>query len=160
MALLYPLQDIVMIREKRQDLAQLDVIRAQHALEQAKRDVIERKKELEEYQKWVVEEEDRRFKGVIGKKMLHPDLLEFKADISKLRDSVAAYQERFAQAEQAVLDREEDLVKAKAHLLQTIRELEKMVEHKKSWSEEAQREETLLEDKELEEFATKHEYTF
>lgn len=158
MAMLYPLQEIVMIREKRQDLAQMEVIRAQNALERAQKEVVEREKELEEYQKWLREEEDNRFKSIMGKKMSHPDLLEFKAEIAKLRDDEAAYHERVARAKQAVLDRQEDLVKAKAFLLLTIKEMEKMMEHKTNWMEEAQREETLIEDKELEEFAVRHEF--
>lgn len=157
MPVAYPLQEILKVRMKRQELAQTEVIKATHALEMAKLELKKREEELDKYRIWRKEEEQKRYDKMINKKLPHYQLNEIKAEISQLREDEAIYVNKVDQAQIKIDECEATLQQAKEMFFRMVRECQKIQEHRDEWMQQATKEELIAEDKELEEFQAKKE---
>lgn len=148
----YPLQPLLTVRKYREDAAQTRLRHAERILQEAHELLETKKKELDDYRQWCMEEEDRRYASIMNELLSLDDLNTFKAGLARLgEDEVLreeavfkASQER-DHAKQAVLETKEAL-----HLAQ--RETARILAHKDIWIEAERKEAERKEDLESEEF--------
>ncbi len=152
----YALQDLLKVRELREEAASKAVAKAQDKLKACEQYLEKKRKELADYKEWRPQEEKRMYDKIMKKEISQEKLREVKADIAVLRDREVAIEKEVEEAEVAVQEAEQGLQKAKDDHKASMRELEKIKEHKDIWIEEAKKEEEFAMDKELEEFR-KHE---
>lgn len=156
MITLYPLEELFRIRKIRVDESRVTVVRVTHELESALTVLYRKKKELEEYEKWRVSEEERLFINIKRKILSMRQLESYRNKIAAMREKELLYREEICRAETEVENVRQRLEKAKEVLKRVIREKEKIEAHKERWMEEARKEEERQQDLELEDFV-KHQ---
>lgn len=139
----------------REKIAEEELTIAKSKLDEAKRMVIQREKELEEYKGFRKEEENRLYEEVINKKVKKNAYTDLKHEFAKLKQKEVDKETAVMDAESAVEDAKQVVDDARQHYQQLVMSKEKILEHKKSWEAEYKREKELLEDIELEEFQAK-----
>ena len=148
----YLLQDLVRVREFREDRAGKAVLKARSFAEEARLDLRKKEKELTSYQKWRVEEEDRLIRSIMLKKVRLGEITDLRLDIAALRERELDHIDAVKKAE-GDLDRAlEDLEQARLAHIRATQELEKLVEHREAWRDEMRLESERSEDLEMEEF--------
>lgn len=148
----YDLADLLKVRELREDAASKAVTQAQEKLKSCEDYLEKKKKQLEDYKLWRPGEEDRIFAKIMKKEISQEKLSEVKAEISILREKELVIEKEVEEAEIAVKEAVAALDKAKEDHRASMRELEKIKEHKLLWVEEVKKEEEFSADKEMEEF--------
>lgn len=149
----YPLQTLLNVRQFREKSADLAVRNAERALHEAE-DAYQRAKEmLQQWRKWRVEEEDRRYTAIIGKKITLKQLDDFKAGLAALASEEVTKISEVTQAEQKVEQCRPPLEQAKEAAKQAHKNTTKLDIHKEAWLEEEKKEAERAADLELEEFS-------
>ncbi len=149
---LYPLAPLLGVRQYREEAAQNVLRQAERAVREAADALGEREKELERYRTWRVEEENRRYEGIMGQLLSLDDLEKFKAGLGRLRDGELAREEDVARAEQTLSKARQTVVEAKDGLNKARRDTARILAHKDIWMAMARREAERMEDLESEEF--------
>lgn len=148
----YVLEDLLYIREMREQMAKDQMSKARRHVAEMIELVKQRKKELEEYKEWRVKEEERLYEEVMNTEVKKVELDELRSKIANIRNKELDY----VQAIDVARDKREEAKKAleEAKLLYKQAQLnrEKIEEHKEVWMEEWKREQMRLEDIEMEEF--------
>lgn len=148
----YPLEPLLYIRITRENVAEENLTKARHHLQEMIEKVKKKEKELEDYTKWRVEEEGRLYKELFKKKVKKIDLDEVKVKVSNLRNKELDY----VQARDNAIDEREaakaNLENAKILYHQAIFNRKKIDEHKNIWTDEWNKEQERLADLEMEEF--------
>ncbi len=148
----YPLQDMVFVREHREDKASKAVTAARRVVLEAEKHLAAKQKELEEYAKWRVIEEERLIQSIMRRPVKLGDITDIRLEISALRERELDYIDQVRKAE-GELDRARDeLEKAKQAYKQATQDLEKLIEHRVTWQQEQNLEAERLADLELEDF--------
>lgn len=152
----YVLQDLLNIRELRDDEANQNLLREKNRLDQTLRDLEERKRELEEYIRWRIEKENGIYAALMKQRISSRHLAEVRMQITILREGDLVKQQKILEAEKAVEQAKEAVEKARVARNAALRDLQKIEEHRDLWLEEWNKEQNLLLDRELEELHTHH----
>jgi len=148
----YPLESLLSVRHFREEKAKRSVRYAELAVREAEQEVLKRQKQLEEYQKWRVEEEERRYDGIMNTVMSMRELDAFKAGLAQLAAMETQKEEDIRKAEKNVLEAQNAVNKAREAAKQALKNTTKIQTHKNIWTEEWKKEAEHREDLELEEF--------
>lgn len=150
----YLLQDLIFVREHREDKASKAVTAARRVVVEAEQLVERRQQELEDYKVWRVAEERRLMDSIMLKPVKLGDITDLRLEIAGMREKELDYMDLLRKAE-AELDRARELLEEarKAHIKAT-QELEKLVEHRQLWRREQALEEERLADLEMEDFTS------
>ena len=149
---LYPLQDMVRVRTHREDQASQAVTRARRLLREAREAVQRQQEELAAYTAWRLAEEKRQLDSLLRRLLKLGEIADVRHAISLLRDREFELQDLLKQAEAAATKAEAHLEECRQRQVKAVRDLEKLVEHRKLWELDRARELELAEDLELEEF--------
>ncbi|HSJ01072.1 MAG: type III secretion protein [Verrucomicrobium sp.] len=148
----YLLQDLIFVREHREDKASKAVTMARRVVVEAEQLVARREKELEDYKVWRQEEEIRKLDSIMLKPVKLGDITDMRLEIAGMREKELDFIDLLRKAEGDLDKAREALeVARKAHIKAT-QELEKLVEHRELWRQEQSLEEERLADLELEDF--------
>ena len=106
----YPLEDLLRVRNFREDNAANELTKRRRAVEAAEDLVKQRKRELEEYIQWRIQREEELYREVMQKPVQLKELDDLKQDIQLLREKESLYEERIREAENGVVQAKEALV--------------------------------------------------
>lgn len=151
----YVLADLMRVRNLRKDRAERELKHAREHLAQAKSMVLQREKELHDFEIWVDQEIDRQYNEVLKKQVRKGSVDDLQANIRLLKGRMLEYVKRLNDAKEEVRKAEDNVKIKHEEVLKANRELEKLDEHKKLWIEEQKKLEELLGDREMEEVKTK-----
>lgn len=149
----YPLQDLIFVREHREDKASKAVTLARRSVLEAEQNVAEKLKALEDYAKWRVAEEERLIQSIMRKPVKLGDITDMRLEISHMRERELDYMDQLRKAEGELDRAKEELVQAQQAYKKATQELEKLVEHREIWKQELNLELERLADLELEDFS-------
>lgn len=149
----YPLQDLIFVREHREDKASKAVTMARRAVMEAEQNLAEKEKTLADYTQWRVAEEERLIQSIMRKPVKLGDITDMRLEISHMRERELDYTDQVRKAEGDLDRAREELVKAQQAYKKATQELEKLVEHRVLWQEEQNFELERLADLELEDFS-------
>jgi hypothetical protein len=149
----YPLQDMVRVREHREDQATQAVTKAQRQLKEARDALARKQQELKDYTAWRIAEEDRLLDSLMRRQLKLGEISDVRALIGTFRDRELQLTDEVVQAEKAVTKAEAHLEECRQRQVKAVRDLEKLVEHRVIWQRERTAEQELAEDLELEDFS-------
>lgn len=149
----YLLQDLVRVRQHREEQASQAVARARRQLNEANAALAAAQKRLAEYTVWRVEEERRKLDALMRRVLRMGELTDARQEIALLREREFDFVDQVKQAEAVVGKAEQHLDECRQKHAQAVRELEKLLEHKTLWQQETAREIERAEDLELEDFS-------
>ncbi|HVJ84346.1 MAG TPA: YscO family type III secretion system apparatus protein [Caulifigura sp.] len=148
----YPLQDLLRVRQFRENNASSVLTAQRKRVVEAEQLVEQRKKEVVEFHNWRLNREEELFAEIVKQQVHRNDLDELRAKIDGLRAEELALEQKVLDAETALKSARELLVKAHAAYLQATRDREKITEHREQWMQEEARESENNAEKELEDF--------
>lgn len=148
----YPLQDLLRVRNFREENAANELTVKRRELEQAEQLVVQRKRELEEYIQWRINREAEMYQEVMRKSIQLHDLDDLKQDIQILREKEHFYEDQIKKAEIALEEATRALEQARSHHLQTVKDRRKIDEHKELWAQQVAKISEANQEKELEDF--------
>ena len=151
----YPLAPLGRVRQLREEAAALEYSAREKALQAARRETLVRRKALEDYLVWRKEEEDRRYRDILGRELSQKDMDEFKDGVAVLREKdnvLLEAVEEARKAEEEAAGRRDEAAEA---LKQRRKDKEKIDSHREIWVIGEAREAERREDLEMEEFAKK-----
>lgn len=148
----YVLQDLLNIRNMREDDAAQAVTVAKYKVEEAARNIETKIKEKEEYVAWRLNREIELYDGIKGKQVKLKDLDELKERVFMLRQRDLAFEKAIDDARRAKADAEQAVEAAIQKHKASIKERQKIEEHKKIWLDEKLAEENDKQEKEAEDF--------
>ncbi len=149
----YALQDLVRVREHREEQASEAVARARRLLREAEAALVQAQTNLAEYAAWRIEEEQRMLDGLMRRVLRLGELNDTRQDIALLREREFDFIDKVKQAEAAVAKAEAHLDECRQRHAKAVRDLEKLVEHRAQWQHERTLEMERTEDLELEDFS-------
>ncbi|WP_067520318.1 type III secretion system stalk subunit SctO [Endozoicomonas ascidiicola] len=149
------LKELLKVKKIREESAEREVHRCEDILEQRKKDVADRKRELTEYIDWRCKEEQQLYDNIMNTSVVQNDLDKLKQKVAIMREKDVAMEEAISEAEKQVVSAEEALESAKEKHVQAKLAVEKFEEFCKVQDEEAAKEALRLEDLEMEEFTGK-----
>jgi DNA repair exonuclease SbcCD ATPase subunit len=149
----YQLEDLVRVRQHREEQASEAMVRARRRLKEAQDAHLQAQKDLAEYTVWRVMEERRKLDGLMQRVLKLGEISDVRAEIALLREREFEFVDRVKKAEAAVSKAEEHLQDCRAKHAQAVRELEKLLEHKTTWQREDAVETERAEEAELEDFS-------
>ena len=153
----YPLQDLLRVRLFREDAAQSEVTAARRRVEDARELIVRREQELADYIRQRKRREEELYDEVFRQEVQVRDLDDLKMNIQILRDRQSGYEDAVEQARSELIEAEKALAEAIAAHALTVKDRQKIDEHKSVWAqEEAKRCEAEAE-KELEDFRVRGE---
>lgn len=148
----YPLESLLTVRHYREESAKRRVRNAESALREAEENIERKRKELEEYRCWRIEEEDRRYEAIMNVPMSLDKLDAFKAGLSRLAAGETDREQAVLDAKKQAETRRSELEKAREDAKTASKNTSKIQAHKDIWKEDAKKEAERKEDLELEEF--------
>jgi len=148
----YPLAPLARVRQLREDAATTEYSAREKAFLAARQETLVRRKALEDYLAWRKEEEDRRYRDILGKELSRKEMDEFKTGVAALREKENVLMEAVDEA----LKAEEEAARRRDEAAETLKrrrkDKEKIDEHRKIWRLGEAREAERREDLEMEEF--------
>lgn len=148
----YLLQDLIFVREHREDKASKAVTVASRLVQEAEKALEQKKKEHADYHAWRLTEEERLIQSIMRKPVKVGDITDLRLEISLMREREMALLDQVNKAE-GELDRARlALEEAKAVHRKATQDLEKLVEHRTQWQAEQRLDAERLEDLEMEDF--------
>jgi type III secretion protein O len=150
----YLLQDLVRVRQHREEQASEAVARAVRLLKEAQAALTEAQQNLADYTVWRVQEERRKLDSVMRRVLKLGELSDVRQEIALLREREFEFVDKVTQAEAAVVKAEAHLDECRQRHAQAVRELEKLLEHRALWQRERALEQERAEDAELEDFSS------
>ena len=148
----YPLDSLLSVRHFREENAKSEVRYAELAVREAEEEVLSRRKALEDFHAWRLEEEERRYDAIMNKPMSIRQIDIFKAGLAKLAAEEALKEEDIRKAELKVEEAKKALDTARENAKKAMKNTAKITAHKDIWAEEAKKEAEHMADLELEEF--------
>ena len=149
----YPLAPLARVRTLREEAAAAEYSAREKAFLAARQETLARRKALEDYLIWRKEEEDRRYREILGQELSRKEMDEFKAGVTALRERDNVLMEAVEEARKA----EEEAAKLKDEatksLKQRRKDKEKIDAHWEIWRTGEAREAERREDLEMEEFS-------
>ena len=148
----YPLEPLAHIRQLREEAAATECSAREKALLTARQETLARRKALENYLAWRVQEEDRRYQDILDKELPFKELEDFKAGVAALRDRDNVLLAALEEARVLEKEAEERRDAAVETLKRARKDKEKINESEKIWQDRETREAERREDLEMEEF--------
>jgi hypothetical protein len=148
----YPLEDLLRVRQFREDERAQELTRKRGEVEAAAQLVEKRKQELTAYTAWRINREKELYDEVMLREIEVKDLDALKLNIQILRENELAYGERVKEAEKALEAAQQALAAAQAAYMKAVRDKGKIEEHKGWWAQEEAKEAEANAEKELEDF--------
>ena len=149
----YPLQDMVRVREHREDQATQAVTKAQRQLKEARAALEQKQKELVDYAAWRIAEENRLLDSLMRRPLKLGEISDVRATIGTFRDRELELKDEVVQLEKNVARAEAHLEECRQRQVKAVRDLEKLVEHRSIWQRARALELEVAEDLELEDFS-------
>ena len=148
----YPLQSLLDVRKYREQNAQNAVRQAESRYKECVNACLEQQNKIENYQKWRVEEEEKKYAEILGQNLHIEDLAGFKQYFSllkekgiKLEEELYNFEKQKETAKQAVEQKKQEFKLAKKNTA-------KIEAHHEIWKEIEKKEQERKEDLEAEEF--------
>ena len=148
----YPLNALLRVRHLREQEAEREVLACTHRVEEAQKALQARRKELQEYTVWRIEEEKRLFAAIRNTMTSLKKIDEYKQKLLSLRGKEAQYQERILLAEKHLKECETALEQARRAHMTAVRERNKIEQHTATWHKEGKIRVERTEEQELEDF--------
>ncbi len=148
----YVLQDLLNVRQFREDTASQELLKARNRLAVAEQTLLDRQRELREYIAWRVAEEEKLYAQIMRREIQRKELDDLKLTIQELRDRELSFQENILKAEKAITEAKAALQQAQAAYRDTVKAREKLDEHKAVWTDEQLKEVEFNTEKETEDF--------
>ncbi len=148
----YPLADLWRLRNLRRDRAEGAVQAAEQALARAVEEKERLAGDLGEYRAWRRAEVDRRYRALLGQTVTRKELDAFHAGLAALEREELRRGEALSQAGAAEERARQSVREARLALTRADRALRKIQAHRDQWQEADAKEQTRLEDLEMEEF--------
>ncbi len=148
----YPLQDLLRVRNIREDNAANELARRRTEVEAAEKIVEQRKQELKEYTEWRIRREEELYQEIIEKKVQLKELDDLKQSIGLLREKEFVYEDRIREAERLLREAQEALEQAHEEYRAAVKNRQKIDEHKSIWAQEEAKIDEANQEKELEDF--------
>lgn len=145
------LADLMRVRNLRKDRVERELQAARQHLEECKKAVTQREKELEDYKIFVEKETDRQYNNILKKKVRKGSVDDLRENIRILQARTVEYVQRVAEAKEEVRKAEDNIRTKQEQLIQANKDLEKLESHKKQWIEEQKKLEEFLSDMAMEE---------
>lgn len=148
----YPLQALLDVRKYREQNAQNAVRQAENHYKECVNNCTEQQNKIENYQKWRVQEEEKKYTEILGQNLHIDDLEDFKQYFGLLKDKGIKLEEELYNlekqkeaAKQAVAQKKEEFKLAKKNTA-------KIEAHHDIWKQAEKKEQERKEDLEAEEF--------
>ncbi|MCH2204077.1 MAG: type III secretion protein [Fuerstiella sp.] len=151
----YVLQDLLQVRQFREDGAATAVTRQRLRVDEAQKTVEDRRRELAEYTQWRIAQEKKLYDDIIDHRVQMKDLDDLKLKIQSLRDRELTFQDSIRLAEQELVNEQKKLLDSQHAHREAVKNREKLEEHKGMWLVEVEREVENGMEKELEDFHSK-----
>jgi type III secretion protein O len=148
----YILQDLVRVREHRENKASEAVTLARRVVLEAEKNLAERKKEHADYIEWRIKEEERLIQSIMRKAVKIGDITDLRLEIAALHEREMALLDQVHKAEGEVDRAKEALEQARLAYKKALTELEKLIEHRTLWRREQDLEAERLAELEMEDF--------
>lgn len=148
----YPLEDLLRVRQFREDSAAAEVTARRSALERAEEALEDARRELAEYADWRVKREEEMYQELMQKTVQKSAFDDLKLNIDRLRTREVSLEENCFEKEKAIEAATVALDEAQASYQLTVRDRQKIDEHKDHWAQEMAREVEYNQEKELEDF--------
>jgi hypothetical protein len=148
----YPLEELLNVRRHREETAQVEVTRRRRHLESAEETVRRKEKELEEYIAWRTEREEQLYREIIDQQIQIRALDDLKLKISLLREKQVIYEDHVTEAKRNLQEAEATLTEAQDQYRTSVKESEKIDEHKELWAQEERKRCEAEAEKEMEDF--------
>lgn len=145
-------EQILELKQRKEEQAQTDVRAARLASEQAARAVEERRSEAEAFSRELLVRQGKLYDSLEGRICERSDIDDVRSEIGRLRGHEAALYDKIKEAEAARTKAAQALEAARAAHLQTVKNVEKFVQLVTIERTEIAAEEQAHEDKEMEEF--------
>jgi chromosome segregation ATPase len=149
----YILEEMLRVRNLRKDAAEKSLKQAQRLVEEGKENVNLAEKALEDYRVFMEQESDRMYKKIMMQKVKKGSVDELHYTIKVLKSKLITYEQNIETAKVNLAKAEKNLEEKRLALQEAVKNVEKIQSHKETWMNEAFKEEELIQDKELEEFA-------
>lgn len=148
----YPLQDMVFVREHREDKASKAVTSARRAVVEAEENLMMKQKTLADFTNWRIAEEERLIQSIMRKPVKLGEITDLRLEISAMRERELDFMDQVHKAEGELDRAREELEKAKLAYKKATQDLEKLIEHRAAWQLEQNHEAERHADLELEDF--------
>lgn len=148
----YPLQDMIFVREHRQDKASKALSAAMRVVREAEQNLAEKRKALEEYARWRAAEEERLIQSIMRKPVKLGDITDIRTEIVAMRERELDHVDQVRKAEGELDQAKKELELAKQAYRKATQDTEKLLEHRVTWLQEQALEQERLADLELEDF--------
>ena len=148
----YPLEDLLRVRRFREEAAATEAMLRRRAVVEAEEDLQSRKRELEEYTHWRIRREAELYDQILGQQIQMKELDDLKLNVQILRAREDAYREQILTAKKTLADAETALTQATALHQTTVKDRQKIDEHRRMWQGEMEREAEARQEIELEDF--------
>jgi type III secretion protein O len=140
------------MRQLREEAAATECSAREKTLLAARQETQARRKTLEEYLVWRKEEEDRRYREILGKDLSRKEMDAFKGGVAALREKDAILMEALEEAQKAEQEASRRRDEAMEALKRRRKDREKIDVHREIWQVGEAREAERREDLEMEEF--------
>ncbi len=151
----YQLEQLLVIRGRREDRARGELQTARQAVSQAEVDLENQRVALRTFEETKEERRDRIYAMIIGQNVTREDLELAREGIARIDKEGVLKADNVARAQEVLAQRRDDAEKAKAAYIVTAKECSKIAEHKADWQREELREAEYRQDIELEDFTGK-----
>jgi hypothetical protein len=148
----YLLQDLIRVREHRENKASEAVMLARRAVADAEKVVAERTKEHAQFREWRIKEEERLIQSIMRKAVKIGDITDLRLEIASLHEREMALLDQIHKAEGDLDRARKALEEARVAHRKALQDLEKLIEHRSLWKVEQDLEAERLADLELEDF--------
>ena len=151
----YPLEDLLRIRQLRENEAAKKLAHAMDDLNAAQDRLRQSREELSEYSDWRVNRERELYDDVMNADVKPRDLDDLKQDVQILKEKELAFKKRVEECENSVTEFEQAYQRARTEHLATVRNLEKLTEHKREWAQNDARKSEQIQEREQEDFRSR-----
>ncbi len=151
----YALEQLLTIRNRREDRARGELQTARQAVSQATRDLEDRRAAWAEFEATKEDRRDRIYEQVIGHSLKREDLELAREGIARIDREGVLKADNVVRAREILAQKEAEAEKAKDAYIVTAKDRSKISEHKADWQREEMREAEYRQDIELEDFTGK-----
>ncbi len=156
MAITYPLKGLQEIRDRRLNDSVTARMGMHKKLEQTRQELINKKKEFEDYKIWRKEEEERRYANFMNKTYSLDEIQKFNASIKQLYIKEIEVEEEVKKAEYNVNQAQKEYDKALAEERLNRKKLKKLETHREMWEMEQRKYQEIQSELELEDFSPRN----
>ena len=159
--IIYPLKQVLEVKQKRVDQAEKVVLEKQAALEREKQTLAQREEEKRKAEKHY-QAKLKQLRDMLDKGTTSPKIQQSKAYLKVAKERVKIEEKKVKEQQQQVEIAEKNLEIAKNDLRQKRLEVDKIQTHRKDWTKEMLKEQEIIEGREQDElgsiiFASKHQ---